>query len=174
MKTFAVGFWVSTFQSIVLEMILQVVILVILSPFSGDMNDKELTDDERRHAMAKHLGAVVVGSLLMAFVVAAGVEESMKHFVVRCCRFPSQMKNPHTILVYLMAAALGFATAENVEYVFSAAGDKGPRMQIFFAELTVYVVRILMPIHVICSVLQAANLSRVITGLNNMNLFQVS
>ncbi len=110
----------------------------------------------------------------MAFVVAAGVEETMKHFAVRCCRFPSQISSPHTVLVYLMAAALGFATSENVEYVFSAAGSAGPKLTIFYSELMVYIVRILMPVHVICSVLQAANLARVLAGISQMNLFQVN
>jgi len=112
---------------------------------------------------------------LNAFVVAAGVEETMKHFVVRCCRFPSQIQSPHTILVYLMTAALGFATSENIEYVFSATAEPGEKqVTMFYQEVTVYVLRILMPIHIICSVMQAANLSRVVTGLKSMNLFQVS
>jgi RsiW-degrading membrane proteinase PrsW (M82 family) len=58
---------------------------------------------------------IIIGLLLMAYVVAAGVEETMKHFVVRCCSFPSPLKDPHAVLVYLMAGALGFATAENIE-----------------------------------------------------------
>ena len=74
-----------------------------------------------------------------------------------------------------MTAALGFATSENIEYVFSATAEPGEKqVTMFYQEVTVYVLRILMPIHIICSVMQAANLSRVVTGLKSMNLFQVS
>jgi Cys-rich protein (TIGR01571 family) len=173
-KLFAVGFFCAPFQAIVLEGVLQVVITIILAPFSGKTDDA-MTDDEQHAVMRKHIGAVVVGLLLMAFLVAAGVEETVKHFVVRCCRFPSQVTNPHTLLVYLMTGALGFATAENIEYVFSeAVGASGvPKVQLFVNELFVLVLRICLPIHVICSVMQAANLSKVVTGIQQMNLFQI-
>ena len=174
-KLFAVGFFCAPFQAIILEGVLQVVITIILAPFSGH-TDEDMTDDEQHAVMRQHLTAVVIGLVLMAFLVAAGVEETVKHFVVRCCRFPSQVTNPHTLLVYLMTGALGFATAENIEYVFSeAAGESGmPKVQLFYDELFVLVLRICLPIHVICSVMQAANLSRVVTGMKEMNLFQVS
>ena len=55
----------------------------------------------------------------MAYVIAAGVEETMKYFVVRCCTFPQSLKEPQTVLVYLMAAALGFETMENIGIVIS-------------------------------------------------------
>ena len=45
-----------------------------------------------------HILIVIFGLLFMAFVVAAGVEETMKHFIVRCCPFPSPLKDPHTVL----------------------------------------------------------------------------
>lgn len=41
---------------------------------------------------------VILGAFLMAFVIAAGVEETSKHFIVRCCPFVTPLKNPHTIL----------------------------------------------------------------------------
>lgn len=63
---------------------------------------------------------VVLALLVMAFVIAAGVEETMKHFAVRCCKFPAPLKDPKSVLVYMMTAALGFATSENIEYVFGA------------------------------------------------------
>jgi hypothetical protein len=36
--------------------------------------------------MRQYFPVVVVALLIMAFVIAAGVEETMKHFAVRCCR----------------------------------------------------------------------------------------
>jgi RsiW-degrading membrane proteinase PrsW (M82 family) len=61
-----------------------------------------------------------------------------------------------------MAGALGFATLENISYVFSN-GSSGAvsGTSNFVGELTILAARILMPIHVICSVMQATNLSRV-------------
>lgn len=110
--------------------------------------------------LKSHLFLVVVSCLFMAYVVAAGVEETMKHFVVRCCQFPSPLKDPHSILVYLVAAALGFATAENIEYVYAGAGG-GSGLEMLEGELLTLLMRILTPVHVICAVLQAARYAKV-------------
>ena len=63
-------------------------------------------------------------------------------------------------LVYLMAGALGFATKENIQYVFGASNAVSDT-SVFLGMLFVLALRVLMPIHVICSVMQAANLSKV-------------
>jgi hypothetical protein len=127
----------------------------------------EFSPEEREHhirmSIQKHILLTIFVLFLMAFVVAAGVEETMKHFVVRCCRFPTPLKDPHSILVYLMAGALGFATSENIEYVFGTTTSPIPGTTVFIGELIVLLTRVLMPIHVICSVIQAANLSKVCT-----------
>jgi PrsW family intramembrane metalloprotease len=61
-----------------------------------------------------------------------------------------------------MAGALGFATCENISYVFTqGSAEAVPGASNLIGELTVLLARILMPIHVICSVLQAINLSKV-------------
>lgn len=99
---------------------------------------------------------------MQAFLVAACVEETTKHFIVRCCRFPGTFLHPNSVLVYLMAGALGFATAENIEYVFGISQSLITGTSVFVGEITVLLTRVLMPIHVICSVIQAANLSKVI------------
>jgi RsiW-degrading membrane proteinase PrsW (M82 family) len=96
----------------------------------------------------------------MAYVVAAGVEETMKHFIVRCCQFPGPLRDPHAVLVYLMAGALGFATCENIEYVFGQKTSPFPGTTMFEGELLLLLMRVLMPIHVI--------------GEQHMSLFQVS
>ena len=65
--------------------------------------------------------------------------------------------------VYLVAGALGFATFENIQYVF-ISGLRGDQMfseSVLINELFVLLLRVLMPIHVICAVLQAINLSKV-------------
>lgn len=208
-KLFACGFWITTFQSAILELVLQLILTVLLSPFLSGINYSSIQNDDspsnsqqaqslgmsmqsyfnqqlvrrrvftstarelvqymissfvsdksyhdvhpaylstsligsqpfthfdmlntsmyntssfsnstsfdieqRRELMKNHIVVLVVALFLMAFVVAAGVEETMKHFAVRCCQFPVALQDPHSVLVYLMAGALGFATAENIE-----------------------------------------------------------
>mmetsp|Transcript_19905 Transcript_19905/g.28613 ORF Transcript_19905/g.28613 Transcript_19905/m.28613 type:complete len:527 (-) Transcript_19905:175-1755(-) len=209
-KLFAVGFWFTTFQSVVLEEVIQFLILLVIGPFiatavvaesddkptssssiisggrlisgllslaqsaqEGQDNEDEQQQERMRETMQEHIVLVVFSLFLMAFVVAAGVEETMKHFVVRCCRFPAPLADPHTVLVYLMAGALGFATSENIEYVFGTTTSPIPGTSVFIGELLVLVIRVLMPIHVICSVIQAANLSKVLLGQRPMSLFMI-
>lgn len=126
---------------------------------------EESTDDAiggiGKSIVRKNIILLIIVLFLFAFVVAAGVEETMKHFTVRCCRFPAPLKDPHAILVYLMSGALGFATAENIEYVFGTKTSPIHGTSVFIGELFVLFLRICMPIHLICSVLQAANFARV-------------
>jgi len=213
-KCFAVGFWFTTLQSIVVELILQVIIYGLLGvaeqlidPTNGDdtngsgssavvsifqifggifslvtskdstflVDAAAVTDDDaaNRADLKNKIVFVVIGIFLEAFVIAAGVEETMKHFIVRYCQFPTLLKNPHAILVYLMAGALGFATSENVEYVFGTTGSPIPGANQIEGELFVLLLRVLLPVHVICSVIQAANLSKVLCGGQQMHLFFV-
>jgi Cys-rich protein (TIGR01571 family) len=214
-KCFAVGFWFTTLQSIVLEVILQAVLylllgiveqvvdpstsssdgdsssssststLSIIQIFSGILslvtskdssymvNAAAATDDDaaNREELKGKIIFVVIGIFLESFIVAAGVEETMKHFIVRYCQFPTLLRNPHAILVYLMAGALGFATSENVEYVFGTTSSPIPGANQIEGELFVLLLRVLLPVHVICSVIQAANLSKVLCGGEQMHLF---
>eukprot|EP01040_Poterioochromonas_malhamensis_P009825 gene9826-10669_t len=122
-------------------------------------------DEIPRDLLAHNLWLVLFVLFLMTFVVMAGVEESMKHFAVRCCRFATPLKDPHVVLVYLVAAALGFATAENLEYVFGVHVSPIPGTSRFWGEFAVLRTRLLMPIHLICAVLQAAQMAQVVLGI---------
>ena len=53
--------------------------------------------------LQKNIFWVLLLLFLNAYVVAAGVEETMKHFVVRCCPFPTALKDPQSVLIYLVA-----------------------------------------------------------------------
>jgi Cys-rich protein (TIGR01571 family) len=112
----------------------------------------------------KHIVVVVIALFLMAFVVAAGVEETMKHFAVHCYQFPGRLKDPRTILVFLLTAALGFETAENIEYVFGSSISPVRQHHLVVNELFVLSMRQAMPIHAICAVLQATEYSKVMLG----------
>jgi RsiW-degrading membrane proteinase PrsW (M82 family) len=77
--------------------------------------------------------------------------------------------NPgHSILIYLMAGALGFACMENITYVFQygAGGGVG-------GELFVLLLRVCMPIHVICSALQSINLCKMLLLEQRMSLLRI-
>lgn len=132
------------------------------NPSSGGSNNST-SDTFGPHEARKYFFLAVVGMFVMAFIIAAGVEESMKYMAVRCTRFPTltNLKNPRTAMVYLMAAAAGFACAENIEYVFSAADSSPVGGSAFAGELFILAMRWCMPIHIICSVLQAACVSAV-------------
>jgi len=97
----------------------------------------------------------------------------MKHFIVRCCQYPSQLKDPDSILVYLLSGALGFATFENIEYVFGTKASPVQGTTLLVGELVVLLFRVLLPIHVICSVLQASQLSKVMMGDAPNSLFMI-
>ena len=144
--------------------------LAIIDPSIGSAED--LSEDEQRNILKSHIFLLLISLFVMAFVIAAGVEESMKHFVVRCCQFPTALTNPHTILVYLLAGALGFATAENIEYVFSQSGDASiGSITLLEGELLILLMRVLTPVHAICSVIQAAAMSKVHYVLCDMPLY---
>ena len=117
-------------------------------------------DNTMKELLKNNILLVLIVLFFVAFVIAAGVEESMKHFVVRCCQFPTPLKDPHTIMVYLLAGALGFATSENISYVFTG-GSAGGGITMLEGQLLVLLMRVCTPIHAICSVLQAVNLSKV-------------
>ena len=140
-------------------------------------SNSTMTDDTfssfKKETLRSHILITLVVLFLMAFVVAAGVEETMKHFVVRCCAFPTSLKEPYEVLVYLVAGALGFSTAENIEYVFGTRASPIPGTSLFVGEILILLIRVLMPIHVICAVLQAVNLSKVLMGGMHSNLFMI-
>jgi hypothetical protein len=52
-------------------------------------------------------------------------------------------------------------SVENIEYVFGSEKSPIKGTSIIVGELLVLLIRVCMPIHVICSVLQAASLSKV-------------
>jgi hypothetical protein len=129
-------------------------------------------DGHKAHDLTVYPFAVFISIFIMAFLVAAGVEETMKHFAVRCCRFPDRLSDPNAIMVLLVAAALGFSTSENISYVFRAGAGEDSS-DYYTAEILTLLMRIVLPVHIICAVLQSAQLSQVISGAKNSSLFQV-
>lgn len=122
-----------------------------LEEFGGNKEEEEEDADDQeeqsslRTRLKAHLFIVIFVLFLVAFLSAACVEETMKHFIVRCCRFSTPLRDPHCILVYLVAGALGFATSENIEYVFGTVTSPIPGTSSFVGELIVLLTRVLLP-----------------------------
>jgi RsiW-degrading membrane proteinase PrsW (M82 family) len=73
-------------------------------------------------ALVEGIFGLFVSGLVIAVIVAPVVEEYGKYFVVRHTVYNAAVFNePVDGIVYAAAAALGFATLENVIYVFSSA-----------------------------------------------------
>ena len=119
-----------------------------------------------RARITHHMALTVFTLLVMAFFVAATVEEFLKHYIVRGCYFPSPLKDPSAVMVYLVAGALGFAAVENVQYVFGATAPGFTFSDVEF-KLIVFLTRLAMPVHLACALLQSVNLSKVCTALSH-------
>lgn len=136
--------------------------------------DDATTENSIQAVVGRNWFAVFLACFFMAFCVAAAVEETLKQFIVRCHRFATPMSDPYTVTTYLMAGALGFTTCENMLYVFNSGQSPVPGTSIFVGEMMVLLLRVCLPVHLICSVLQGANLSRIVMGkLPNMTLLSM-
>jgi RsiW-degrading membrane proteinase PrsW (M82 family) len=62
---------------------------------------------------------------LLAFVVAAGTEETLKYLTPLRFRACKHSSCPYVYLVCAVACALGFSTVENIGYTFQASGGGG-------------------------------------------------
>jgi RsiW-degrading membrane proteinase PrsW (M82 family) len=66
-------------------------------------------------------GLFIASTLILAIIIAPVVEESSKFFIVYRFIYPdTEFDEPMDGIVYAASAALGFASVENVIYVFSA------------------------------------------------------
>ena len=69
--------------------------------------------------------ATVLDSLIHAFLVVALVEEFSKYLFVRTVAYPNKHFNePYDGIVYAVMVSMGFATIENVLYVFVSEGSE--------------------------------------------------
>jgi RsiW-degrading membrane proteinase PrsW (M82 family) len=123
-------------------------------------------DDEE----AASTSIVWIYILATAYVTAALVEEAAKAALVRCacCAcWCGQRRDPlrpalqaHTTVALFLAATLGFATAENIMYVFGGAVPGGTPEEVAARALLV-VIRsaVSLPLHVVCASFTALRLT---------------
>jgi len=179
-KLFAIGFWWTTPVTMILESILQVVLILIfalglsLDQIMAAEGNGDPEDEQNRKDMQQNLALMILLVFCFSFILAAGVEETMKHLIVRCCQYTHAPRNQYTILVYMMAGALGFATAENIGYVFGFSNKNPiPGVSTFATELIILGLRVLMPVHVICAGIQAINTSKRDLEARNLRLWHI-
>ncbi len=106
-------------------------------------------------AILESLLEIVTGGILAAILIAPVCEEIAKYLVVKKTVYPStEFNEPVDGIVYAAAAGLGFATLENVLYVFSALDES------FILALQTGFIRglISVPGHVLFSIMWGAAL----------------
>ncbi|CAM9185131.1 unnamed protein product [Chrysoparadoxa australica] len=175
-KLFFLGFWWTTGVASLLEGLLSRLFIAALGfypPVLGDSQnafdptgltvEKAIAElkEETRAYYSTHMAKAIALNLLTAFLMAACVEETMKHFIVRCCQFRRSHHNQYSVIIYMVAGALGFATFENIGYVFGG----GLRLMILGGsalpgEFLTLFLRFLMPIHPICAFIQGINTAK--------------
>jgi RsiW-degrading membrane proteinase PrsW (M82 family) len=79
---------------------------------------------------AQSISVAILGSFLMAFVVAAMIEELCKFAMMKIAanhfnQQPFQIQHFKSIILYSGLGALGFSTMENVKYLMSADSAQG-------------------------------------------------
>jgi RsiW-degrading membrane proteinase PrsW (M82 family) len=71
-------------------------------------------------AICESIAGILISEFAIAVIVAPSVEECGKYFVVtRYVYTTSEFNEPVDGIMYAVAAALGFATIENILYIFS-------------------------------------------------------
>ncbi|GAB5036753.1 Hypothetical protein NocV09_04800120, partial [Nannochloropsis oceanica] len=181
-KLFAVGFFFTSQVAAMTEPFVELLLMAIagaaglLPAFNADTSEEDIQKWARAN-----LGLVILLCFCMAFFVAAMVEELFKYLILRYCTLGGPMRSPHTILIYLISGALGFACAENIIYAFSGGSSLGPspsgaamnKMNLFVNELAVLALRALMPVHVICAALQAIQWIKTVAEDTPMSTFRL-
>eukprot|EP00470_Lotharella_oceanica_P001488 CAMPEP_0170172406 /NCGR_PEP_ID=MMETSP0040_2-20121228/5636_1 /TAXON_ID=641309 /ORGANISM="Lotharella oceanica, Strain CCMP622" /LENGTH=362 /DNA_ID=CAMNT_0010413049 /DNA_START=26 /DNA_END=1114 /DNA_ORIENTATION=+ len=108
-------------------------LLTFMFAWATGYNTKNVENGDR-----EPVSHVVIYSLFAAFFVAALCEESLKYYLV--VEFPNGTKNVRTaygIVVLATAGALGFATLENIGYVFQDSSSSSFAVAIMRALLAV-------------------------------------
>jgi len=107
-----------------------------------------------RELLGKYILLVLLIAFLFLFVIPGFVEEYTKHMSVRATWLPHPLRSPRAVCIALVSAALGFATKENLQYVFSVGRSN------YEGELALLGLRSLFPVHAICAGIQAVQMIR--------------
>ena len=86
------------------------------------------------------LASAIISSLISVFFVTASAEEIFKYLVARAEVLKNkEFDEPIDAMIYCIAAALGFASAENILFVFTSGGNPFPVMAVrFFTAVLIH------------------------------------
>mmetsp|Transcript_22698 Transcript_22698/g.31746 ORF Transcript_22698/g.31746 Transcript_22698/m.31746 type:complete len:372 (-) Transcript_22698:519-1634(-) len=113
------------------------------------------------------VGHVVLSALFAAFFVAALCEESLKYYLV--VEFPNGTKgvqSAYSIVILSTAGALGFATLENIGYVFQESSTASIAVAIMRAVLAV-------PLHAATGIIIGLNVATAVMERANPVIWKI-
>jgi len=187
-KYFASGYIIGFFQALVAEYILVLLFLPIsIFLFVWELQDEASTaTNERKSFMQDNPKQYIsdtfndhwiinsIGLLLFTFIVAALVEELVKYYCYFILETPEQQqqqlnstteqqqsktKQANYITIAMIAAALGFACKENMQYVLNASDAQD--------EIATLILRSLLPLHPLCAAIQSIGIVKRDVELNS-------
>lgn len=134
--------------------------------YPGQCNERDLirgypldvTEESTLMVTLTGVRKTVAHVFMVAFFRAAFLEELLKYITVRRILFKDRVADSGAVLVYGLAAAAGFATEENTQYVFRSFRQGGD----VASSLKVGLVRLLMsvPLHCCTGLMIGMNLGR--------------
>ena len=172
-KYFASGFIIGSFQAILVETMMMIIIFpigILLLPHKEDIvteqtddgisqgddivNNDEQTGAQLSKLISEDIGYFTLVIAIFSFVVAAFVEELVKYYCYWTVETPEQQLGQRSkitearyITVAMVAAALGFACQENMGYVLQSQDVK--------TEAFTLILRSLLPVHPLCAAIQS-------------------
>ncbi|GAB5370621.1 hypothetical protein AAMO2058_001509100 [Amorphochlora amoebiformis] len=168
-KFFFAGFVVAVASAGVIEFMLSLLDFVILSPVEYSLYSH---GESKLTFVSNNPVKVIFLDLITSYVIAACVEEFTKHMVVRGCWLPHPLRSPRSVTIAFVAGALGFATCENLFYVFSAKSGEG--LSKYETELITLLLRSILPVHPICAAIQSVGvIKRDFENDSSQNLFKI-
>eukprot|EP00466_Bigelowiella_natans_P020846 jgi/Bigna1/71787/fgenesh1_pg.17_\ len=139
--------------------------LLLVNLFSWATGFK--TQQMERENPQEPVGHVVLSALFAAFFVAALCEESLKYYLV--VEFPNGtkgVKTAYSIVILATAGALGFATLENIGYVFQESSRASIAVAIMRAILAV-------PLHAATGIIIGLNVATAVMERANPVIWKI-
>lgn len=166
LRFFASGFWPASSLVLLCELVLTVIFAVVLLGPQLKAALEELRAGAKPEELSfdTSTAGFKVLTVLMAYVVAALVEETAKLIIVRCsccssnpcCIQHSSQRNARVTLVLFVAGAAGFSTIENILYTWNTCSQGLGMLELLG------IVRGFLdtPLHCLCAAFTAAKVAR--------------
>jgi len=122
--------------------------------------------DQEAQMRSRSIGYIVAYTMFDAFIVAALCEESLKYYLIQYFPGHAKVVRTYDIVVLATVGALGFATLENVGYIFSNANKGAFMVAAMRAVLAV-------PLHAGTGMLMGLVIAKGVVGEYPTNYFKV-